>query len=78
MFFFDVFPLATKVSIFEIQRFIEFSALKNSLNESFDNVNTVKRDWYRLNIYYLKKAGAIVDDSKSPICEISFRNKMKD
>ncbi|GAB1221340.1 hypothetical protein ENUP19_0079G0031 [Entamoeba nuttalli] len=78
MFFFDAFPLATKVSIFEIQRFIEFSALKNSLNESFDNVNTVKRDWYRLNVYYLQKAGAIVDDSKSPICEISFRRSFEE
>ena len=78
MFFFDAFPLAEKVSVYEIQQFIEFSALKNSLEEEIENMNTVKRDWHYLNKYYLEKAGAIVDDSESKVCEISFRRTFEE
>ena len=78
MFFFDAFPHAEKVSVFEIERFVEFSALKNSIEENYENINTVKRDWHYLNKYYLEKAGAIVDDSESKVCEISFRRTFEE
>ena len=78
MFLFDAFKYSNKLTVFEIDPKIEFSALKNSLEEETDNVNTVKRDWYALNKYYLEKAGCIVDDSKSNVCEIGFKNTFEE
>ncbi|ELP84664.1 UDP-N-acetylglucosamine pyrophosphorylase, putative [Entamoeba invadens IP1] len=72
MFFFDAFYLAEKIILLGIQREEEFAAVKYGMDEKLENVETAISDYYKHNVKYLRNVGAIVDDSKSNICDISF------
>ncbi|KAI7815179.1 UDP-N-acetylhexosamine pyrophosphorylase-like protein [Rhyzopertha dominica] len=59
-FIFDVFPFARNFVMWEVPRYTEFSALKNSDSVGKDCPKTAKRDLLALHKIYLQNAGATV------------------
>lgn len=68
-FVFDVFQFAERFVTFEVQRDVEFSALKNADSAGKDCPATAKQDVFRLHKKYIEKAGGVVKDNIT--CEIS-------
>lgn len=72
LFIFDVFPLAKKWVVMEVNRYDEFAPVKNEPGNSSDSPDTARVLLSDLSKQWLKDAGAILDnDSKELQCEIS-------
>jgi len=73
-FIFDVFPLADKMTILEVERSEAFSPVKNASGPSTkDSPETAKRDLSNLAMKWAADAGAVIDDlnhMESSFCEI--------
>lgn len=57
-FVFDVFKFTDRFACWEVERSVEFSALKNGDDAGKDCPSTAKSDLYKLHKSYLEKAGA--------------------
>ena len=64
-FIFDVFPLIPldRFGCLEVDRNEEFSPLKNGPGSKTDNPETSRQSYLKLGTEWLKRAGALVDDS---------------
>ncbi|KAG0257340.1 UDP-N-acetylglucosamine pyrophosphorylase [Mortierella polycephala] len=58
LFIFDVFPLAERFGCLEVERFSEFSPMKNA--SGLDSPHTSRRDLERLHIRWIEEAGGHV------------------
>lgn len=59
-FVFDVFPFAPKFKVFEVDRSVEFSPLKNAPGSSSDSPESSRNDLEKLHRDFITKAGAKV------------------
>lgn len=71
LFNFDICKLSKDVLLLEVDRHLEFSPLKNSPGSKDCTPETCRRDLSRVNIEYLKNAGAKIEGDESDLCEIS-------
>ncbi|KAL7716337.1 UDP-N-acetylglucosamine diphosphorylase [Entamoeba marina] len=72
MFIFDAFALAEKMGALEVLRDEEFSPLKNADNAKVDCPTTCRAMIYNQSKKWLEDVGAIIDESDSKHCEISY------
>ena len=71
-FIFDVFPLSTKMAVFEIGREEEFSPVKNAPGSATDSPDTARAMISQLSKAWMREAGAnLVGDVESGVCEVS-------
>lgn len=76
-FVFDVFEFSEKFFTVEVQRDVEFSALKNADSAGTDCASTAKNDIYRLHRKYIKNAGGNVEGDEieiSPLVSYAGEN----
>ena len=74
MFIFDVFPLANKFTVMEVDRENEFAPVKNEPGNAVDSPDSARALMSARSIRWLTTAGAIVTapaDSSTSQCEIS-------
>ncbi len=70
LFNFDICQFAKSVALFEVDRFSEFSPLKNKSGSPADTPETCHRDLTLLNIHFLEKAGAIILNKPKDLIEM--------
>jgi UDP-N-acetylglucosamine/UDP-N-acetylgalactosamine diphosphorylase len=74
MFIFDIFPLASKWTVMEIERQDEFAPVKNAPGDPADSPDTARAMMSAQGIQWLRSAGATVEllnSSADNICEIA-------
>lgn len=72
LFNFDICKFAKNVSLLQVDRNFEFSPLKNATGN--DSPLSCLQDLTRVNVHYLKQAGALVAEAKEKqanVCELS-------
>ena len=70
-FIFDVFPLSTRMQIFEVEREQEFAPVKNAPGELIDSPDTARVYISNMSKNWLRRVGAkLIDEGDNAICEI--------
>lgn len=70
-FIFDVFPLSTRMAIFEVERDQEFAPVKNAPGELIDSPDTARVYISNMSKRWLRSVGAkLIDKEQNATCEI--------
>lgn len=70
-FIFDVFPLSTRMAIFEVERDHEFAPVKNAPGDLTDSPDTARAYISKMSKDWLRSAGAkLIGEEGNTICEI--------
>ena len=70
-FIFDVFPLSTGMSVWEVERADEFAPVKNASGAASDSPDTARTMISNLGKTWLRAAGANLEGDETAICEIA-------
>lgn len=71
-FIFDVFPLSTRMAVYEVPRGEEFAPVKNAIGSPTDSPDTARHMISTLAKHWAVRAGAVLLHNDEPnICEIS-------